>query len=279
MRLRLLTGLNAFILIDMEQLVEHFKDIMLIFTLGLPRIIGAMSVLSFMSAQLLGGAMARNGIAIVLGLVIYPLLEQDILGAQLTVPLIVGIAIKELLIGMLLGYLVTVVFWAIQGVGFFIDNQRGASMASSMDPLVGSQSSPLGLFMSQTLVTLFFVSGLFFVFLDGIYTSYTFWPVTSFFPSISAELADFVVKQFILVTKLTVIVGGPIIIVMFLSEFGLGLIGRFAPQLNVFFLSMPIKSGLANFMLVVFWAVLIAYFGDLLGDNKDRVHELRRILQ
>ncbi len=263
----------------MDYLLDFFKEILLTLALGLPRIIGAMSVLSFMGAQVMGGVLARNGIAVALVLVVYPLLEQNVQSAELGTVMIIGISVKELFIGMIIGYFVTVVFWAIQAVGYFIDNQRGATMASSFDPLIGEQSSPLGLFMTQSLVALFFVTGIFLVFLDGIYASYKIWPVTSFFPPINAELIDFFLKQFILVAKLAVIIGGPIILTMFLTEFGLGLIGRFAPQLNIFFLSMPIKSAVSNFILILFWTTLILYFGDILHDFKDNIDTLRLIFQ
>ena len=260
-------------------LLDLAKEILPIVSLGLPRMIGAMSVLSFMGAQIMGGMIARNAIAVTLVLVIYPLLKQDIQSVELNAALIIGISVKELFIGMIIGYIVTIVFWAIQAVGFFIDNQRGATMASSFDPLIGEQSSPLGLFMTQSLIALFFVTGIFLVFLDGIYTSYKIWPVTSFFPSISMELIDFFLKQFILIAKLAVIIGGPVIITMFLAEFGLGLIGRFAPQLNIFFLSMPIKSAISNFILIFFWGTLILYFGDMLRGIKDNIESLDLIFQ
>ena len=57
-----------------------------------------------------------------------------------------AILVKETLIGMLLGYLSGMLFWTIQCAGFFIDNQRGASMAEGADPLSGEQTSRLVLF-------------------------------------------------------------------------------------------------------------------------------------
>lgn len=263
----------------MEYLIDLAKEVLITISLSLPRLLGAMSVLSFMSAQMVGGALARNGIAVALVLVIYPMLRQEVQSIEPGMIMIIGITIKELLIGMAIGYLVNIVFWAIQAVGYFIDNQRGATMASSFDPLIGEQSSPLGMFMTQSLVTLFFVTGIFLVFLEGIYLSYKVWPIVSFFPSVNVDLIDFFVKQFTLIVKLAVIIGGPVVITMFLSEFGLGLIGRFAPQLNIFFLSMPIKSAVSNFILILFWSTLIFYFSDLLREVTGNISTLGLFLQ
>ena len=76
----------------------------------------------------------------------------------------------------------------------------------------------------------------------------------------------FFIAQFVLIAQMAVLVGGPVIIAMFLSELGLGFVSRFAPQLNVFFLSMPVKSGVATLMLVLFWGVMVVFFGDMLRE-------------
>ena len=49
------------------------------------------------------------------------------------------------------------------------------------------------------------------------------------------ESAYFFIDQFEMMLKLCVLYSAPIIIGMFLAELGLGLISRFAQQLNVFF--------------------------------------------
>ena len=52
--------------------------------------------------------------------------------------------------------------------------------------------------------------------------------------------------------RVTVVISAPVIIVMFLATLGLGLVNRTAPQLNVFFLSMPVKSALGMAMLIIY---------------------------
>jgi type III secretion protein T len=52
--------------------------------------------------------------------------------------------------------------------------------------------------------------------------------------------------------RTTVIISAPVIMVMFLATLGLGLVNRTAPQLNVFFLSMPVKSALGIAFLIIY---------------------------
>ena len=250
----------------MEPLADFLREVLLTLALAMPRIVGAMTALSFMGPNVLGGALARNGIAAALSLLVYPIVSAQIAEAELSGLGLAGAAAKEFLLGMMIGSVVMVIFWCIQAVGNFIDNQRGATMASSMDPFIGEQSSPLGLFMTQSMVAVFFCTGLFNGFLAGIYRSYELWPATSFRPSMDMDVVMFFVAQFALISQMALLVGGPVVVAMFLSELGLGFISRFAPQLNVFFLSMPVKSAVATLMLVLFWGMLIVFFRETLQD-------------
>lgn len=250
----------------MELLTDSAKEILYTMSLAMPRIVGAMTALSFMGPNVLGGALARNGIAAALSILVFPVVSAQIVQADLTGLMLAGAAAKEFLLGMLIGSIVMVMFWCVQAIGNFIDNQRGATMASSMDPFVGEQSSPMGLFMTQSMVAVFFCTGLFNAFLSGLYRSYELWPATSFWPTLDMDVVTFFIGQFVLISQLALLVGGPVVIAMFLSELGLGFISRFAPQLNVFFLSMPVKSAVASLMLVLFWGMLIVYFGERLRD-------------
>jgi type III secretion protein T len=71
--------------------------------------------------------------------------------------------------------------------------------------------------------------------------------------------------------RLAVLFSAPVIFVMFLAEIGLGLVSRFVPQLQVFFLAMPIKSALAMFMFSVYAAVLLGYLAKELEALRNTV--------
>lgn len=260
----------------LEQLAGLTKEILYTMALAMPRMVGTMTALSFMGPNMLGGALTRNGIAAALSLLVYPIVSVQIAEARLSALQFAGAAAKEFLVGMLVGSVVMVVFWSVQAAGNFIDNQRGATMASSMDPMVGEQSSPLGLFMTHSMIAVFFATGLFNGFLGGVYHSYELWPATSFWPSMDTNVVSFFVAQFMLISQIALLVGGPVVIAMFLSELGLGFVSRFAPQLNVFFLSMPVKSAVATLMLILFWGILVVFFGDKLRalDIRDVMEQL-----
>lgn len=250
----------------------------LVLLLGVARITGAFTALSFLGTNVLGGPMARTAISVGVMLALLPLVSDQLAGFDGSVLETVVIGFKEALIGLAMGATVVFVFWGVEAVGNFLDNQRGASMAQSFDPLSGSQASPLAIFMGQTMVVFFFVTGLFVEFLFGLYQSFELWPIPSYLPEFSRATVIYFVEHFAYIAVIAVVVGGPIAIAMFLSEFGLGIISRFAPQLNVFFLAMPVKSAVAVFLLMLYWSTLILYLGDLMNPA-ERFRELQETMR
>ncbi|MCY4178653.1 MAG: type III secretion system export apparatus subunit SctT [Endozoicomonadaceae bacterium] len=145
-----------------------------------------------------------------------------------------------------------------------MDNQRGASMASTMNPMSGSDSSPMGILFSQTFTAIYLISGLFILMLKSIFLSYQVWPIFSFYPQLNPNTVMFILGQFDLIITWAVWLAAPIVICMFITEFGIALISRSAPQLNVFILAMPIKSAVAV-------AILTIYIGTIMALGKKGV--------
>jgi type III secretion protein T len=230
--------------------------------LALPRFIAALGVSPFFGSQFIGG-FSRQIIIIAIALVATPLVP---LGAEPKFAgtgdafYFVALLTKEVLIGVVIGLATGLPFWIAEGFGFFIDNQRGSSMAEMFNPMSETTTSPLGLLFTKVLDVVFFVGGGFHAFLNVMYDSFTLWPVFTPLPAISSRfptaclaLADHLVSSIVLFA-------GPVIFAMFLAEFGLGLINRFSPQLNVFFLAMPIKSAISDLLLIVYIYFLSSLF-------------------
>lgn len=246
--------------------VQALEQLLLNYSLILPRLFSCFLVLPLLGKQVLGGALIRNGVACSLALFIYPYvadtLPRQLDGLQLA--LLIG---KEVLIGLALGFVASIPFWAIEACGFLIDNQRGATLASTLNPMLGSQTSPTGLLLTQTLVALFFSGGAFLAVLGALLASYANWPVASYYPQLSSQWVTFFLAQFTHLSSLCMVFAAPLLIAMFLAEFGLALISRFAPSLNVFILSMPVKSLICS-------AILVPYLYVLMGLAEDSVFKI-----
>lgn len=167
------------------------------------------------------------------------------------------ISIREILIGFVIGFFASIPFWIAENVGNFIDNQRGATMGEVYSPLSGTQVSSTGIFFTQIVSTIFFVSGAVFLLLGALYKSYLVWPVFGDWVTFAANAPLQILGALDDMLKTTVVISAPVIILMFLATIGLGFVNRTAPQLNVFFLSMPVKCALGIAMLIIYLPFII----------------------
>ncbi len=236
------------------------------------RIQVALGLIPLFNKQLVPGLL-RVGISVGLSLVLLPPVLAGF-ATPLSGLTVVAIIAKEALIGLLIGYAVATLFWAVEAVGFFIDNQRGASIASTLDPLTGNDSSPLGILFNQAFLVYFMVAGGFGVLLTLLYASYGLWPILTYFPSMPQDGIAVFADLFGRIARLAVLLSAPAIVAMMLAEIGLALLSRFVPQMQVFFLAMPIKSGLALFVLVVYIPVLFGYLREEIGTLQELLRTL-----
>ena len=222
---------------------------------------------------MLAGALNRNGVILTLGLFVAPhmLAAQSDFAAMNSMSLAI-LAAKEVAVGLVIGYGLAIPFWMIDAIGTLIDNQRGASIMESINFMTEEQDSPTGNLLNQALIAIVFTTGIFLLFMKGLYLSYETWPVASFWPSFDKGIANFVISQFALLCTSFVVLSFPVIIAMFLSEMGLAFINRFAPQLNVFILSLPIKSAMGIGIMVLYTGVMITFTTDFFQDIDRLFH-------
>jgi type III secretion protein T len=246
------------------------------FGLGVARCLGLLQILPISTRLGLRG-MHRAGVAAALSMIVLPWLTaqlrpEDITGAHMV--LLIG---KEALIGFLLGVVFAAPFWAAETAGELIDQQRGSRGAVSPDPAGETESGITATLFVLTMTTIFFLSGGMHWLLDAIVQSYRTWPVGDLVPSLAPGAAMRLLGLLDSVLRAGLVLAAPLVMAMVLAELGLALISRFAPQLNVFDLSMSVKGLVQVFGLPVYTIFLIGYLrGGLapLLHLQDELHVL-----
>lgn len=242
----------------MNDVFTSLHEVMLLFVLCGARISTALNVAPILRKGTVS-TLIRNSVILSLVLAVSPMLWPSVphgrtVGAAIPFLLI----IKEVFLGFVIGWLVGIVFWAVESAGIFIDTQTGTSMASLYNPMFQSSDTPTAMLFTQTALMLFFSSGGFLLLISGLYATYQVWPVGSFTPSLDIRLATFALAQADVCMTLAFSFAAPVVLAAFFVDFGMGLINRFVPQLQVFFMAMPIKGALSAILLYMFLFVLIA---------------------
>jgi type III secretion protein T len=261
--------------------IPGFTDVAAIassIALTLPRIAAAFIVLPLLSGQSIP-PLARNSFLVSLAVMIYPVAAAiPAAGAGLPAGAWPLIVIKEMLIGAVLGFLFSAIFWAVSAAGNLIDTKAGSNFAAVVDPLQGHETSLTGTLLSQLTAWLFMASGAFMLFLDLLMSSYALWPVARMLPPLPASGQNLAIAEFSSLFTTALLLAAPALVVLSLIDLSFGLINRYAQQLNVLTFAFSIKAWVATWIVLLSLGTFTAIVTQRLLENRGLLQFLQRML-
>lgn len=185
--------------------------------------------------------------------------------------------VKEALVGICIGFAASMVLYAIQIAGIFIDMQSGFALASMFDPQTGVQT-PLAGRLKYTLAILFLLSlNGHHLLIRGIFTSFEWIAVDQWIPAISdGRVSSFLTETFGRMFETAFLIAVPIAGALFLVDVALGIVAKTVPQMNVFVIGLPLKI-MVNFMMMLI--VLPGFFFVLKKLFADMIESLQAIIK
>jgi len=187
---------------------------------------------------------------------------------------------REMLVGILLGFLGYIFFTVVQTAGSFMDMQIGFSMASVIDPLTGVSTPMLGNLKYMVAILLFLSFDGHHLFIRAIMDSYNWIPLSNqlFDRIYSGQISDFLFQSFSKMFYLAFQLAAPVIAALFLTDLGLGLLTRVAPQFNIFVIGAPLKMILGLTLLMFLFPELIGQFQSLFSSMFDYMEKLLQLI-
>ena len=173
----------------------------------------------------------------------------------------------EVVVGAALGFLVMIVFSAVQSAGSLIDLFGGFQMAQAFDPQSMINGAQFTRLFHMTALALLFSSGGYQLILGGLTRTFDAFPLGG-----GVDLSEPVHAMTTAVTQMflaTVQIAGPLIVVLFLADVGLGLLTRVAPALNAFALGFPLKILLTVMLAGMVYLALPQIVSSLTGQAAD----------
>lgn len=254
---------------------DSIGNAMLALGLTVPRVTGAFLMLPLLTQQTVP-AMVRNSFLVSLAIVAMPIAMAGAPVDFMDNPVWVALILKELFLGISLGFCFGIVFWAIGAAGAVMDSQVGMGMASIFDPIQGHQIALHGQFLSQLAAWLFMASGAFLVFLDLLLSSYVLWPVMSYTPVLGSGGMGVFVGHFDYLMTTMLVMAAPAMVLLLVIDLTFGLVNRYAPQLNVFALTLPIKAWIATAVILLLIGVYMEIVLKRLAANRGLLDLLDR---
>lgn len=186
---------------------------------------------------------------------------------------------KEAFIGATIGFFFAGLLWAFEAAGQLIDAKVGTTQAQVTDPMSGQQVTLNGAFLGRLAGWVFMAGGGFMVLIGTLLESYATWPVREPLGGLAAEGARLFQAEFGRIMALTLLVAAPALVLLYLVDAVLGLVNRFAQQLNVYALAAPLKALVATWILLVQAGLLVTMLADALPGRGGIVTDvLRRLL-
>lgn len=230
------------------------------FLLVFVRVVTIVSFLPVLGSQNAPPAV-KIGLAVALSVIVFPLLPPvpEASAAASTLAVFVLMIIKELFIGLVLGYAASFLFVAVQFAGRLIDTEMGFAFVELVDPFTDMPTTTMGQMKIMVFTMVFLlINGHYFLIL-AIQRSFEVIPVLgAHLPNGQAAqyLSAMVGHTFDWALKLA----APVYISLLLAEVALGVIARTVPQMNIFFVGLPMKIIMGMATAAIAFPMLVPVF-------------------
>lgn len=186
---------------------------------------------------------ARVGLAFALTLLVFPAAHAASGPLPTGSTALALLVLREVLVGALLGLVVAIPFYALEAAGRLIDAARGARMAELLAAPTGIRTSPTGAFLLLLGVVLFFLVDGHLMVISAVGQSYHTLPVgVALAPEAPARVLPLALHLGSELLLVALGIAAPVLATAVLVDLSLGLAGRLAPRLPLYFLGLPVKA-------------------------------------
>jgi flagellar biosynthesis protein FliR len=211
----------------------------------------------------------KLAIALLLTLIILPLHRADYHIDMGSMAALLVLMVYEILIGIVLGATARVTLAALQVSGAVIAQQLGLGFVTSVDPTQGQQGVLIGNFLTLLGITMLFATDSHHLVIAALNDSYSIFSPGELVSS--GDVAALATRAFAAAFRLGMQLSAPFLVFGLVFNVGLGVLARLMPQMQVYFVGVPL-SIMAGFL--IFGVVLTAMMGSFLDYFIAVMHEL-----
>lgn len=182
----------------------------------------------------------------------------------------------EIIIGLVLGIITTLIFEAIQLAGFLIARLMGLMMATMVDPDTGLKNSVLGEFLKYMVILLLFAVSAHHFFINILFENFYLIPISEpvFDGRLITQFSGMVLTMFSTGLKLA----APLMAILFIQRVLLAIFSKVNPEMNVFIIGLPLGLLVGFFALIYFMPYFAYEFNKVFNIYKDDVYTVMEML-
>jgi len=209
-------------------------------------------------------ARAKIILAATVSLVVFPLVARSAPEIPEGLYPYALIMLKEVAMGVALGFAVLLLFVGIQFAGQLVGLQMGFGIVNVIDPQSSNQVSIIGQYLNILAVLILLTTNGHHMILKGLVSSFDVVPLggVELKASVAAKMIVLTSQAFIVAVK----IAAPILLSLFLVSVALGILARTVPQMNVFIVGFPVQIAVGLTALIVALPMFFVLLGRLMGS-------------
>jgi flagellar biosynthetic protein FliR len=234
-----------------------------LFLLALVRIASILALLPiFGSASI--PVQLKAGLALAVCFILFPLIQQHAtIAAPATTGMFVYRMVLEIFVGLVIGFIAMLLFIGVQFAGYIIDVLTGFSFVELVDPFTETTVTIFGQFNVLIFTIVFLLLNGHYFMLMAIEKSFEIIPLYGVSVP-TGKLAVFLTQQtgalFVVAFKLS----APIFVTLMITQVALAVVSRTVPQINVFFVGIPLNIAVAFITAIIVLPNLITLFKGIM---------------
>jgi flagellar biosynthetic protein FliR len=184
------------------------------------------------------------------------------------------LVVSEIMIGLLIGFIITIFFAAFQMAGDFFNVQLGFAYAEILDPMTQISLPVISSLKNLMAILVFLSMGGHRMLIKSLAYSFEKIRIIQFNPDtnqgIYRAIEQAVGGMFVVAFKISL----PVLGILFLVTIAEALMGKAAPQLNILQLSFPIKVVIGLIVLISITSFIVAQMESAFMVSFDKIDEL-----
>lgn len=181
----------------------------------------------------------------------------------LSIGLLILLVVKEVMVGLTIGFAASFIFTAVQFAGRLIDTEIGFGFVELVDPFTDEMVTVFGQLQVLIFTIIFLLFNGHYFLLLAIQRSFEIIPLMGMHMAggpVSEHITTMISNVFVLAIKFS----APIYVTLILTEMALGVVARTAPQINIFFVGMPLKIIIGLVTAIIVLPMLVSLFRSMI---------------
>lgn len=251
--------------------MDNFVNFFQIYLLVMVRFFALLMVAPMFSSNVIPNTV-KLALSFIATAVIFPLVANTKVQASPTILEYFLTIVNEALIGIFIGFLMSILFAAYQVMASFFEIQMGFGITEAVDPISQVSTPVLGQLQSLMAILIFISIDGQYLIIKTLYYSFNAIPVLSessksIFLSSLQGVIDRVIYYMSSLFSVALSLSIPIMLTLFLLSLSLGLLAKAAPQMNVLMLGFPLQIAVGVITYYLLTPVLVRNFMNILQST------------